>query len=281
MNRTALNRLIACAIIRVAATREVTESFKSKAYLNRDTGVATSCEESFSLFSLVSQKTTKEVADFAKEFIAEYPNFLARPSLTLGLLKAHAARGSNQINVSTSVLPFNLLCFGPPKDSPKTVKTKKSCEYSGTVLCSLEIPIRGGLLSQPPERESSDDVGTGGCLRFSLIRKAGYTPCHSLSIIFVTEIAERYKPSIAGNSFPRSKFRSAIYCATQRRFHRYVMFRFHRVFRKELERYLNTIWSLIVKWFFPLRHSDNPQTPPPSHFKSPSKTMTKLFCPFP
>jgi hypothetical protein len=234
----ALTRLIALALVTVAAA---TESFKSKAYLNRNTGIATSHEESVAVFSLASRKTTKEIADYAKGVIADYPNFLTRPSLTLGLLKASAAQESNQTDVSTSVFPFNLLCFGPPIDSSKAVRTKQAREYSGTVLCSLELPILGGLLSQSPEREICDSVEAGGCLRFTVIRRAGNNHSRSLSIALVTEIAETYKPSIPGNSYPRSKVRSAIYYATQSRFHEYVMWRFHRSFRKGLERYLNSI----------------------------------------
>ncbi|KAL7518593.1 hypothetical protein ACHAWX_003406 [Stephanocyclus meneghinianus] len=233
----ALPRLIAFALITVVAA---TEAFKSKAYLNRDTGIATSYEESLAVFSLASEKTTQEIADYAKEIIADYPNFLARPSLTLGLLKARFARERNQTDLSTSVFPLNLLCFGPPKDSSKAFRTKQAREYSGTVLCSLELPILGGLLSQSPESVHCDSVEAGGCLRFTVIRKSMDNPIHSLSIDFVTEIAEMYKPSIPGKSYPRSKFRSAIYYATQSRFHEYVMWRFHRLFRKELQRYLNS-----------------------------------------
>ncbi|KAL3780770.1 hypothetical protein HJC23_006708 [Cyclotella cryptica] len=242
MNRGAATRpLIAFAIIiNFAVIQGATESFKSKAHLNRDTGIATSCEESRVVFSSLSQKTIDEIACVAKGVIAEYPNFLARASLTLGLLNVHAARGNSQVYVSTSVFPFDLLCFGPPRDSSKAVRTMKAYEYKGAVLCSLEMPILGGLLTQLTERKSSDDVEAGGCLRFTVIRKAVNTSSHSSSIVFVTEIAERYKPSIAGKCYPRSKFRSVMYCATQRRFHKYVMWRFHRVFRKELERYLNS-----------------------------------------
>lgn len=231
-------RLIVFALITVIAA---TEAFKSKAYLNRDTGIATSCEESLGVFSLASQKSTKEIADYAKDIIADYPNFLARPSLTFGLLKARLVRESNLTDLSTSVFPLNLLCFGPPKDSSKAFRTKQACEYSGAVLCSLELPILGGLLSQSPERGRCDSVEAGGCLRFTVIRKGSDHPSHSLSIAFVTEIAEIYKPSIPGKSYPRSKLRSAIYYATQSRFHEYVMWRFHRLFRKELQRYLNSI----------------------------------------
>jgi hypothetical protein len=76
-NFTVFLARLAFAIITVAAA---TDSFKSKAYLNRDTGIVTSCEESLAVFSVASQKTTKEIADFAKGVIAEYPNFLAMPS---------------------------------------------------------------------------------------------------------------------------------------------------------------------------------------------------------
>jgi hypothetical protein len=217
------------AIAAVTAVQGATESFnfKWKASLNSDTGIATSREESLFVFPTAASTTQRDVANFARSIIHDYPKFLTRPSLTLGLITRKDA--SKETALCTSVCHLNLLSFGSAVDAPKPTYRKQARKYSGNVVCCVEIPILGGLLSQSSAGERSN----AGCLRFTLIRNTKASPDDAYK--FVTEIAGNYQPSIAGERYPRSKFRSAVYCATQRMFHEYVMWRFHRAVRDELK----------------------------------------------
>jgi hypothetical protein len=233
--------LLLVATLAEGATTQT--KFKWRTSFNRDTGIATSCEESSTLFSNAPLAFGR-IAKHSQEIIEEYPKFLTKRSLTFGLLKTRNV-SAKQIDLCTSICPLNLLSFGSPTDTSNTIRKRLAHEYSGTVLYSLETPILGGLLSQSSKRECANKCEEG-LLRFTLIQK-GNTPSNSLNILFVTEIAGSYRPSIAGKLYPRSKIRSAIYCTTQRIFHEYVMWRFHRLFTFELDRHLKSCVSNEIK----------------------------------
>jgi hypothetical protein len=216
-------------IIYTAQAATVPTNFKWRAHLNRFTGIATSCEESTVIFPSVPssrQLTQHQITQAASKFIQDYPNFLSRSSLTLGLLQTKHVLDKQSSDLCTRIYPLNVLSFGYPKHTSKRVCNRIIKRYSGddntivTIVCSLEIPILGGLLSQ-----SSD----GGCLRFTLLRNES-----DRAAMLITEIDGPYKPSLAGTSIPRSRIKSALYCVTQRMFHEYVMWRFHRLFAIEL-----------------------------------------------
>lgn len=222
-------------IIYTAQAATVPTNFKWRAHLNRLTGIATSCEEStVTLIPSVPssrQLTQRQMTQAASKMIQDYPNFLSRSSLTLGLLQTKHILDKQSSDLCTRIYPLNLLSFGYPKHTSRRVCNRIIKKYSDddnntivTIVCSLEIPILGGILSQ-----SSD----GGCLRFTLLRNKS-----DRAAMFVTEIDGPYKPSLVGTSIPRSRIKSALYCVTQRMFHEYVMWRFHRLFAKELNDYL-------------------------------------------
>ena len=210
-------------IVAQVAVTSTSTNFKWEASINRDTGIASSCE--VSIFPISTRIADNKVANMADKIIAGYPKFLTRPSLTLGLLKVKHV-SVDHTDLRTRICPWCLLTFGRPIDTQTLICKKLAREYSGVVICSSEIPIVNGLLAQ-----SKGD----GCLRFTLIRKAKCENSHLVNTLLITEIDGQYKPSIAGSRCPRSKVRCAIYCATQRMFHEYVMWRFHRLLRAELE----------------------------------------------
>ena len=213
-------------------------NFRWTAYLNRESGIANSREESSATFHRASRN--RSITATAHQIIEDYPKFLTRPSLTLGMLTTKNLSGK-KTDLCTSIGSLGLLSFGSLTATPKKVCNKLAKLYSGTVICSDEIPILGGLLAQSSIRDFKNRSGDEGRLRFTLIRKIDSTTSNLLKTILVTEIVGPYKPSIAGKSYPRSKFRSQMYYATQRMFHEYVMWRFHRQFMRELERNLNCL----------------------------------------
>ena len=208
--------------------------------LNRDTGIAASCEMSSARYSTSVAVTQTEMANLAESIIVRYPRFLATPSLTLGLLKAKNRLLQKQYCLCTSIWDMNLLTFGPPKVTSQKICRQLGRKHNGSIIYSLEIPVIGGLLS----RSSGSIRRTEGCIRFTLISKSRNAPNKMISTILVTEIAGPYRPSIAGNEKPRSLMRSALYYGTQRIFHEYVMWRFHIFFRRELRRALLKVEKL-------------------------------------
>lgn len=222
--------ILVVAFTTQAAT--VPTNFKWRAHLNRDTGIATSCEESTAVFPVSEAISPHQISEAAKRIIQEYPKFLSRPSLTFGLLKTKHTTGK-QSDLCTSMYNLKLLSFGYSKHTSRTICNRIVRRYSPgsntmVILCSFETPILGGLLSQSYGHDK-------GCLRFTLLRnESNSKQHHELHAVFVTEIDGPYKPSLAGTSLPRSRIKSAVYCATQRMFHEYVMWRFHRLFTKEL-----------------------------------------------
>lgn len=249
------------------------KSFSWLASLDRNSGIASSLERS--LFQQEGDDSTGErthqskkrdeaIEQFAKEIFSEYPTFLGRPSLTLGLCRAvksssSASRAKHHCNLMTSLLPLNLLAFGTPVVI-SSKKNNRSKDYddndgnSGEVVCRIEIPIVGGLLAKLDNPALSEKPSTGkksnkqrldnGRLRFTWlnISEKGEKPqhlyFHSNKIILLTEIVGNYRPSLAGHRIPIPAWRNIFYCSTQRIVHAYVMWRFHgfamNKYRKEI-----------------------------------------------
>ena len=186
------------------------QSFTWRATLDSCTGIASSVERSVfypneAELILPSKRKTNT---FARHEFGNYPQFLQRKSLTLGLCRVLPSTG-HCYNLCTSILPINLLSFGNP-----IIKQK-----------NIEIPIVGGLLANV-----NPNLTDNGCLRFTLHREKN-------SIILVTQIAEKYQPALAGSSVPIPYWRNALYSSTQRLLHEYVMWRYHGFVLKEFEKH--------------------------------------------
>jgi len=257
------------------------KSFLWIASLDRYTGVATSFEQSifqevdvghrgdgYGKIPLTSSSsnnmdgtevTTKQQQQIVREIFTNYPDFLGRSSLTLGLCRAVRSyddgnddvrkqkQQQQQYKLQTSLLPLNLLTFG----MPRVVSSKKSSSRFennvhqstsggttiGKVICCIEIPIVGGLLARLSEEDSSTSSSSSssssstvknrnidhGCLRFTWLQ----TTENQNNTILITEIAGKYRPTLAGCKTPIPTWRNAMYCSTQRMVHAHVMWRFH------------------------------------------------------
>eukprot|EP00970_Alexandrium_tamarense_P019677 scaffold14346_cov207-Alexandrium_tamarense.AAC.5 len=216
--------LFLCTTTVVSSAIRSKHSFEWKACLNRDTGIASSQEKSTHVFqydvTLPSPPSRSQIAKFAKDVFSNYPSFVGKKSVTLGLCRTIPSPFScnTETSLSTSIVHLNLLTFG----TPRVVTSSKSS------LCCVEIPIQGGLLAvnAPPLVGDNHDMG---CLRFKWIQQPNNnTSGQDSTITLITEITGSYQPSLAGNEVPRSRLRSIMYCSTQRMFHAYVMWRFHR-----------------------------------------------------
>jgi hypothetical protein len=191
------------------------QTFTWRASLDSCTGIATSLEQS--VFSPKEAElilpSKGETITFARREFCNYPRFLQKVSLTLGLCRVLPS-AEHYSDLCTSILPINVLSFGKP-----------IIKKNNNAICCVQIPIVGGLLAKI-NPHSADH----GCLSFTWYQE-------KKNITLVTEIAGNYQPALAGSRIPVPYWRNKLYSSTQRLFHEYVMWRFHgfilNVFEKQ------------------------------------------------
>ncbi len=190
------------------------QSFTWRACLDSCDGTASSLEQS--VYSPKEEElvlpSKREINTFALNEFCNYPQFLQKVSLTLGLCRVMPST-EHYCNLCTSVLPINVLSFGKP-----IIKQKSNA------ICCVEIPIVGGLLAKVNPR-----VADNGCLRFTWYQERK-------NITLVTEIAGNYQPALAGGMIPVPYWRKMLYSSTQRLLHEYVMWRYHGSVLKGFEK---------------------------------------------
>ena len=128
------------------------QSFTWRATLDSCTGVASSVERSvfYPNEAELILPSKRKTSSFTRHEFGNYPQFLQRKSLTLGLCRVLPSRSTEHFCLCTSILPINLLSFGNP-----IIKQK-----------STEIPIVGGLLAKV-----NPNLTDNGCLRFTWHRQ--------------------------------------------------------------------------------------------------------------
>ena len=190
------------------------QSFTWRASLDSCTGIASSLEQSvFSPEEVELMLPSKsETTTFARHEFCNYPQFLQKVSLTLGLCRVLPST-EHYCNLCTSILPINVLSFGKP-----IIKQKSNA------ICCVQIPIVGGLLAKV-----SPHAADHGCLSFTWHQEKN-------NITLVTEIAGNYQPALAGSRIPVPYWINMLYSSTQRLLHEYVMWRFHGSVLKEFEK---------------------------------------------
>ena len=267
-------RIIKTAIILhiiVDASLFERKSFTWRANLNGLTGVATSFEQSVfqpkNNDDIMHPSTNKKVVHkVVQDIFSQYPIYLGSPSLTLGLCRSvvsspttsHVMKNENEesyCNLQTSLFHLNMLSFGKPRLIEKSNKNIRStivdniCRFSvdtdttiikdGEIICCVEIPIVGGLLTNVDDSiRSTGSNEDHGCLQFTWLQTQPNNYQHTSKIIILTEIAGRYQPKLAGTKLPISKLHNILYCSTQRMLHVYVMWGYHDHAVKEYRRRL-------------------------------------------
>ena len=190
------------------------KSFTWRSTLDSCTGIASSMEQS--VFSPKEAELTlpskSATSAFARHEFCNYPQFLQKLSLTLGLCRVLPST-EHFCNLCTSILPINVLSFGKP-----VLKQRSNS------ICCVQIPIVGGLLAKV-----NPDLADNGFLRFIWHQEKN-------NITLVTEIAGNYQPALAGSTVPIPYWRKVLYSSTQRLFHEYVMRRYHGFVLKEFEK---------------------------------------------
>ena len=209
--------------------------FKWEGQLDKN-GMAQSLERSM----LVGKQKFFDKDDFQSiedEFV-NYPNFLARRKVLLGLFTAKTnINNSNEETTTTvcdSLFGVNLLTFGQIKTSTfsRVVKSYKP-EGDGDVEIrgvTARLPVVGGILSRHPKREASDNSNSLPVLGELVFEMKQTRPnlLHTKegNLEMETQVVD-YMPALAGKP-PIHFMRKALYLNSQRYFHAYVMWRFHR-----------------------------------------------------
>ena len=198
------------------------ESFTWRASLDSSTAIASSIEQSiFSPKKDVILPSNSEINKFVQNEFYNYPRFLEKGSLTLGLCRVLSSSDRDSCNLRTSILPINILTFGQPRVMKRNKKE---------TICSVQIPIVGGLLAVI--NPSSTDHGR---LSFTWFQETK-SKCNRPTITLVTRIEGKYQPTLAGRMIPVHWWRNTLYSATQRMFHEWVMWRYHRYVLKNFEK---------------------------------------------
>jgi hypothetical protein len=169
------------------------KGFKWSASVDRKSGLAQSQEISYPKSS-EGHYDNDNAKKISQRFL-DYPTWLCKGSVTLGLFKA--VRSSAEQS------------GGPCWD----VRLKGT----GTSMLALGLPSKRGNVVQFPLQGGLVVAANQGCLRFAVTD-------HGL---IETNIVN-YRPSICGAKPPISAFRAGVYVRSQTLVHAYVMWRFHR-----------------------------------------------------
>ena len=162
------------------------KNYRWTAAVERSSGIATSLEVS---------SAPKPLTNACDTFV-NYPHWLARPTVTFGILKAKPnPNGSTTIQLRGSGL--DILTFARHVSKGRN---------------KILLPITGGLLAHPNPRKPREY----GALSFAM----------KTNQILETRIEGGYRPTISGYP-PVSRARAWTYRSTQSLFHAYVMWRFH------------------------------------------------------
>jgi hypothetical protein len=273
----------------------VREGYHWTASLNRETGLASSTETSS--FLLPSVRTTssksatfmidrvsalwkgrhceRKIRSLSKDFVATWPAFLCKPSVTFGLfrtvrtsdpcslLSSHKdTRSGKELprpkpdsseSCVTTLQPRFLPCqlsvlnFGPAMARPFRQSTglpaSPSCNKNVLILGYWEIPLKGGLLALPSQHRQTLSVCEFGKLTFAIVKRRG--SCNpNLSknqvnhhLYEVTTHIVDYTPWLTGPP-PVDWLRKQLYLHTQSYVHAYTMWRFHGEWEQKLKRNL-------------------------------------------
>jgi len=211
--------IVSCVVMMIFHVTDGSH-FKSTAFLDRATGIATSFETS----DVPSNLFESPLAKHPKDVFSCYPLWLCQGSVTLGILQAECfsyGRNKRGFHVKDRMFGKNILSFGQPTSSSLHVKWRDA-EHGGmrsSRKASISIPIVGGCLA----RKAPNSDTFSGSLRFTLVTSSNSTTGSRIE----TEITNDYRPTLAGRP-PISALRGLAYRSTQTTLHSYIMWRFHR-----------------------------------------------------
>jgi hypothetical protein len=193
------------------------------------TGIATSRERSHPP-ACYPRMTTREQRQAMLQAFTTYPQWLARPRVTFGMVQAQ----QNQTDGSTTIYlrsvtrnstlirsnGLALLRFGKPQ---RHVRHRGGRKQNTPEITSILLPITGGVLAQPTRTTRTAKTGPRyGSLMFSLHQ------AQNQIVAVETKIQDGYRPTLAGRRLPLSNLQARMYQSTQSLVHAYVMWRFHK-----------------------------------------------------
>lgn len=202
-----------------------TSNFRWKASVDPETGIASSEETSKCQWKPnyeTPPESMRSVSRVSRQFIAYYPQWLARPKVSFGLLTTKTDPESQETMIRPRFFPnLSLLTFGPLQVVRSPAKA----------VFQYKLPITGGLLALKNAKSPKDM----GCLSFETkTTKVKQADKSELECSCISEIAGAYRPWIAGG--PNTNFiRPWAYLSSQSTVHAYVMWRFHKAWTRRLK----------------------------------------------
>jgi len=248
--------------------RHYRADFRWVAALDGATGVATSKESSavppdspLGRFAHRPATASSDLLRALERAATAYPVWLCRGAVTLGLLQAVPdpgnGGGGGGYRIRTRLLALDLLAFGVPRAQRLEYRQDDAAAARSvrTTLCTVSLPIGGGLLALPPPRGGDHNTDKCGALLFTLRRDQTCTT-EAAAAVAGDAVAEartttstrttlrtalvRYRPRLAGGGSSsslsgeswRHQLQEAVGCGTYRALqapvHAYIMWRFHR-----------------------------------------------------
>jgi len=265
VNRNAVVQATRWLPRRSRSSRRNRRGFRWQASLNRETGIASSKEETPRVSKrsplhdrvVVHGRETSgdddsDLLRIAQVLVKGYPAWLCSFPITFGLLEA-VERKQGAYEIRTRPFGVHLLTFGPVRGQRLTYRQRQQVTREGsfagksnnndddydvqTTQCTVTLPITGGLLSLSPPR------GGGAAIMF-LLKKSTRLPSSEEekttkgddsvivrkpdSVCSLTSALVGYRPWLAGSKLPVPLYRKCLYLGTQSVIHACVMWRFHR-----------------------------------------------------
>jgi hypothetical protein len=183
----------------------IRKKFNWKSNIDYRTGLASSMEQS----SVFVSKNVR-IQRISRDMVTTWPDFICKGSVTLGLFEVKRDQRLLGTSIRPRFVPINLLSFGMVR---RLIQGPKCFHW--------EIPIRGGLLALPTDKDNK----VFGKLTFSVAKEQS-------NYRLTTQIVG-YRPWLAGTR--PSIVRQRLYLSTQSVLHAYIMWRFHRTWQTELQ----------------------------------------------
>ena len=196
-----------------------------QASVDRATGLAAAQE--LSTFRLSLSQQQQQQSPLLPHILGNYPAWLCRGTVTLGLLRAVRQQPGGSTRLETRLLGLPILTFGRARGQKIAIRTATTRQQA----IEWKYPIQGGgglLLAAA--------AAAGGNLVVTLRPKAGANKDDSVVVLDTQLVA--YRPALVGTTAqqPANPLRIAFYLSTQSVIHGYAMWRFHRFVRHELQK---------------------------------------------
>ena len=207
------------SVWRLGPVQLVRRGFSWQASVERSTGKAFAQELSRIPVQLPTKHQQNNGDPFLKDLLGNYPGWLSRGSVTLGLLQAVPQSGGGT-RLQTRLFGINILTFGKPAAQKLALQASSAVRQQAI---QWKYPIRDGLFVAPTKQSAAGDL---------VLTLRGASDDNNIVVLDTQLVA--YRPRVVGAHAPANPMRIALYLGSQSVVHGYAMWRFHRFVRGKL-----------------------------------------------